>query len=359
MKITSKILGFVLCCTAVLCSVALVGCKKVTLSNLEQSYQQLEDEFKANETVFISHDFEGQATDVYVSYNEKINKLTVTDKDFGELVWLYNFALSAAHNYIFSNRSFVLSLKEAELSKSAQKIIGTLNQSLVEFKNYIPSFVRERQSFLNHFDAFDNLDVNADRAALLRYKKVYGRFVDKAVNACNNVATMVEESKIFDVLQNTTPTRVDAETIKNYFGAKLLPVFCEFKINEFANKMNWSVQAEGTAKARINTLIDNVEQKFATYRDVFVSRTTSITLSQQQIKDLFTLYNKFCTEKQDYFTALKNFNFARLALDFDNNLENYLGANAYAKTYLQKVEQFVELMLPNFMEAVENVLYAA
>lgn len=359
MKRKSIFLGLFMCCFALISAFSLTGCGKVNLGTLEESFNQLGEAYAQYSQVFTEGTCEGLQTDVFVPYSSVIDGHISSDADFEELTSLYNFTLAAANQYVKSNQTFILNLQEAELSKSAQKFIATLNQSLVDYTNYLPSFVRERQSFLNHFETFNGLDVNADKAALLRYKKVYGTLVEKAVNLCSNVATMVEESKIFDVIQNTTPTRVDAETIKNYFGARLLPVFSQFRITEFSNKMNWSVQEEGTAKADINLLIANVNQKFATYKNIFITKTTAITLTQQQIKDLFKLHDQFCVEKENYFTALKSFNFASLALNYKNDLNKYLGANIYAKTYLQKMQQFVDVTLANFMSAVESVLYSA
>ena len=64
----------------------------------------------------------------------------------------------------------------------------------------------------------------------------------------------------------------------------------------------------------------------------------------------------FFEEENSFLTALKAFNIEKLAIDYKNDLESYKSKNPFAEIYLEKMEQFVNITLDNFMIEIGNIL---
>lgn len=375
MKFKSIILTITLCLCTLFATLGLSACKGVSLDNLKTNFEKLDAQIQAlsegENVVFESGSFEGLQSNLIVSgYGEYIDKQiqslkeeSESDKEekpkvldgIADLVDLYNVTLVISDNYVNSNKAFVLGLDEKTFSKETKQVLESLNGSVVDFTNALSKFSVARNDLIDHFTHFAGIDTDSDLASVLKFKKVYGDLVRKNVTLSENMAKMVETTRIFDVLKNKIPTVEDTATLKAYIRAKLLPLYSEFQITEFANNMNWNSQkdGDGVTKKRITTLLTNVGKSFGGFKNNFLTnKVKTQPLSKEEFKELLDLSEMFFVESQSYFKALRDINFSSLSVGFDNNMKEYLKTNEMAEIYLQKLEQFVEFSIGDFMDAV-------
>ncbi len=272
--------------------------------------------------------------------------------DYLELETLYNETLSMALEYVDSNRSYVLGLDEDTMSSSTKSAIKTLNSSLTSYIDSIEDFVSALNTMKNYFTRHSNSDSEA--VVLQRFKQSYGEMVSKAVTLSVSMEEVIASSGIYEMLTKVEPADQDAETIKDYICAKLLPVFSEFKISEVASVMKWSSTKDGDSKERLQTLMDALDENFEIYKTL--ASTIANRLDSEGINQLFEYAEKFFVEMDDYFEALYDLDLRSLSVTYENNLENYLSENAFAEIYLKKLEQFVNKTLPDFMAKVMEII---
>lgn len=359
MKIRKVLLSLVLCCFSVFAVLGLTGCKDVTLSTLKENFEKLDETYALYNEIFVEGECEGLETKYLIaSYGKYVDEKIYDHNDqYEELLKLYNFTLVTASDYIDNNRGYILGLDEKDLSKDSKNALKALNESLVDYINFIPEFVRARESMIEYFSKYSTQGENSNLKNLLQFKKVYGAMVKKNVDLSINSAQMVETTKIFDLLKQTHPTAADTETVKEYIRAKMLPIYSEMKITEIANNMNWSAQKSGDCKERIDVLIQELDDSFETFKENFISKATNKVLTKAEMKNFFDLTDEFFVEADAYYQALYGLNLSNLAVGFDNDLAKYKTTNKLAKVYLQKLEQFVGYSLERFMDSVCQIIY--
>ena len=356
MKTKRIFLALFLCFCSVFTVFGLVGCKDVTLGTLKESYEILSNQISQNSQVFAQ-----DGTLLVESYGKKVDANIIANKsEYVELRDLYNSTLTIAFEYAQENKDFILLLDEAALNKASKAALKTLNASVNDFANSIPRFVEAHQTFVAHFQNFSD-DAQGDASVLLRFKKTYGEMVKKCVDFSSNTAKMVESTEIFELLKKTQPSAADTITISQYIRAKLLPIFSEFKITEIANKMNWQLllnNGDAQMKQTLQALVGNLDTHFANYKQTFLhGNIKTQPLSSEEINDVFNLTENFLVEMESFFQALYGLDLNTFASVYKNNMKEYLKTNQFAEVYLQKLQQFVNVSLDNFIKTVSSKLY--
>ena len=195
---------------------------------------------------------------------------------------------------------------------------------------------------------------------LNRFKISLGELLAKNVDFSTNLANAVEATEIFDLLKSLDdPQESDTKIVKEFARAKMLHIFTDFRVVEFANKMTWSVQKDGECKQRINALMTSLDEQYETFKQEFVlSKKNFVKLTKDQLKGLFDDISEFLLEAEAYSKALEGMDFPNLAVNYNNDMKEYLKKNKLAEQYLEKMEQFVAITLPNFMANISQTIYA-
>ena len=367
MKLKKIMAGLGIGCFSVLALVGLGGCGDVSLSTITQNFAELETVFQDNSSVFSRGIIDGMESNYVISYGTKIDNFVDADVEgFGELEEIYNATLVIASDYVDSNKHYVTNLHENDLSSSTRRQLNILNSSITTYRDSIEDFLVERTNFITYFDNFETPILPGESkpsivrdAYLRRFKRSYGAMVANSVQLCSDMAEVIESTEILTLLETTSPTtEADTEVVKEYIRAKMLPLFSEFQITEIENKMNWAGQTQTATKTRIDTLLQNLQTAFESYKKDFVTSTASLqVLTNQQITEVFNMTSKFILDTEDYMDALIGLNIERLAVSFDCDMERYLNSNNMAEIYLEKLEQFVTKILPNFENQVVEMIY--
>ena len=82
----------------------------------------------------------------------------------------------------------------------------------------------------------------------------------------------------------------------------------------------------------------------------------SDTVTTEEISAIREEANIFYVELNDYLEALDGLDIRTLSVNHDNDLEAYMAVNDRAEIYLQKVEQFVEVTLSEFLDYLESAV---
>ena len=360
MKLKKIGLSLVLCLCSICTLFGLSGCGEVSLTTVQNNIKALEDTYTKYDTVFTQGICEGLNTDYLIKYGETVDKYITENKDgYVELRDIYNVTLVISNDYIDNNKEYIKTLTEDNLTDKMKKSLTKLNGKIVSYTKTIEDFVLARRNFMNYFEQFGNEITEKSSLAYLReFKKDYGKLVSKNIELSTQMAKTIENTEIFDLLKNTKPTVNDTKIVKEYIRAKLLPVFSEFKITELENNLNWNAQKDTATKQRIDVLLTKLNDQFETYKSRFVSSGETLQeLKTAEMNNLFNVAENFFVEADAYFKALEKFDISKLAVDFDNDLEAYKKSNKLAEVYLEKMEQFINISLTNFMETVANIVY--
>lgn len=360
MKVKSLLCSVVLGFCALFGVLGLTGCKEVNLDTVTDNFLKLEEVYSANADVFKEGTCEGMATKYLIDYGTVVDGFVSENKDgYAELLTKYNAVLVISNDYIDNNKSYVMNLTDEKINADSKKSFKALNNSLLEYTESISDFVRARKSFMEYFAQFNGeLGNEANEAHLRKFKKEYGNLVDKNLELSMSLAKSVESTEIFDLLKNTTPTQNDTKIVKEYIRAKMLPIFSEFMISEIENNLNWNAQVATETKTRIDQLLGKLNNSFEVYKARFVKSNENVkVLTNKEMNSLFEMVENFLVETDEYYKALKGLDISALAVQYDNNLENYKKTNKLAEVYLEKMEQFINITLPKFVEESLLVIY--
>ena len=339
------------------------GCGESPVVTIGKSFQKLDEKYETYSAVFVEGNVSGFDTAHKVDFGTKINGyVSNRTENFGELDELYNVALAISNEYIDQNREYICGLNEKELSANAKKKLETLNDSLNAYTKQIDKFVKARKVFVQHFENYEALVGDKTSQTYLRdFKSAFGKLLEKNIKLSTDVAETVDATQIFKLLKDLDdPQSTDTEIVKEYIRAKMLHLFTDFDVVEFANKMNWAVQAEGDSKTRINNLKNSLDGQYETFKQQFLLMNKDFKkLGKEQFSQLIDVSDEFFLEAEAYSKALKNIDFYTFAVDYDNNMQNYLKKNKFAEVYLQKLEQFVSITLPEFIENASALIYVS
>ncbi len=359
-KAKSAILSVVLCLFGMFSLFSLSACGNVSLQTLSDNFEELDQIYSDNADVFQAGFCGDFYTEYLINYGEKVDELVFDDTPgYAELRDRYNIMLAVSNDYIDGNRQYILSWSEDSLTSDARAAINTLNASLVDYKDYISTFLRERNNLIGYFDKFqDSMNEESHMSRLRNFKRYYANLVQKNIQLSLDMAEAVKTTEIFDLLRETEPTEVSTRVIKDYMVAKILPVFSEFMLTEVENKLNWSAFSGG-AKEQIDTLLSSLEQKFDFYKAQLISIDNQIKVfeSKEAMQNFYDLTESFFVEMDDYLQALKDLDIYTLITSYNNSFEEYLAENSLANVYFEKMEQFINISLENFLTNAANQIY--
>ena len=361
MKKKSLIIFIVLTLFFGLSLFTLTGCGETSLKTIGENFEKLDVVYQQNNVVFTTGECSDLQTDCLINYGDDINLLVSSGIDgYIQLRDVYNTCLAISNDYIKSNRNYILNLDETKLTKIQKSALTKLNASLVDYTNSIDSFLKARSDYLQWYERFGaDADESLKDTHLRGFKKEYGNLVEKNIQLALDVAKTIEEVDIFTMLQDTTPTNNDAVIIKNYIKIKLLPIYSNFIISEIENNLNWEITQAGEFKNRIDTILTNLNDLFVNYKNNFVSNNTVQTLTATQTKNIISYTQDFFVEAEGYFVALEGLDIKTLANphSYNNDLEKYKQSNTLAEVYLNKIEEFIQEIAPNYLEKVAMILF--
>lgn len=367
MKIKSVLLGVLLCCISVFGLLGLTACGEVSVADVKQNFTNLTETLAKYPDVFSTAEFEGISNcDVVVSYGEKVDAKVASEDGYRELKTVYNSILAIARDYIAQNSEFVTNMEDGQLSGESKEALKSVNNSLSGFINAIPNFVRERNILDDYFTKNSSTNTEGTEAYLRTFKRAYGRFVNAGIQLSNDMASFIETTNIFPLLESTSLNAKNFDLVKDYIRAKLLPVYSQFKINKIENNFNFKASDKGTAYARVDTLMNALNSSFEDYKSKFASGRKAIepapSTAQTNMKKLFDTTKIFLVEMNDYFRALNGIDFEGLALTHENDWKAYCSVNKDAERYMEKVEQFVGVSttqgsLGRFINEVSRIVY--
>ena len=73
------------------------------------------------------------------------------------------------------------------------------------------------------------------------------------------------------------------------------------------------------------------------------------TLTAEELKSITNQAESFMTEANNFFEALQGLDIENLAVNYLNDIDKYVEDNNFAAIYLEKIEQFVNYTLPNYL----------
>ena len=359
MKIKKIIFSVALGLCGVLSAFSLSGCGETKLSSLKENFEALDASYATYSHIFDEGTLEAGAlsTDYVVDYGEVVNEYVNNDNEmYVTLREIYNVMLAISSDYIDNNKAYVLSLQEENLSAKSKGAITTLNKKLNNYIEYMPTFVRERNNLISHFDNFR--DHEADAAYLRKFKKSYGKLIEKNIELSLSVAAVVESTEIFALIQETVPTINDTKIIKEYVRAKMLPIFNEFILLETENKMNFSEYPAGET-AKIQALLTKLNVSFDVYKHDMVAESDFLKqfANGEAVADTIEMVNNFFAETDDYMKALKELDIYNLIVNNDGDFDKYAKKNKLAKVYYEKLDQYITITLDDFMDEFLSVVY--
>lgn len=366
---------------------ALAGCGEVKIDTLKKSYDKLNETYEHYSAQIFDRDQNGEGVvfdGVKTLYKiktyggtvdnfikEEQNKLPQDEQNdpeeelpkFSELSDFYNSALVYSSKYIEDNIGYILALKSTD--KQSKDAIKSLNDSITNYTSYLPTFVAQKKDFQEYFENRYTPDtsVRIYGEYLQDFKLSFGKLVSMNIQISSDLAWAIEETRLFSVLssEDVSPVPEDTLILKEYIRSKILPVFTKFTLDEVQNNFNLYGTFKTPTKTRIINLIKSIDAQFDDYKQIFVTNTKTLKAfaTSKEIKDVLEFSQNFMTEVEDFYTSAQRLNVYDLSTQYSNKLDDYLGKNKYAEIYLEKMEQFVENTLPQFMSKAESLLYNA
>ena len=361
MKRKSLILSIILAVFGLFSAFTFAGCG-VSLSDLKTSFDSLAKSYSSYSDVFKTGSIFGRNSKYVVDYGEAVNKSVENDKEgYKELSNKYNVMLLISAEYIDSYKGLILNYNEKKMTKDAKKSFKDLDESISDCKKKIKAFVNRRSMTISYFSQFDEyhpLPEDSEKYQIRRLKETYGELVGASIKVATNLAKTIEETKIYDLLKSTGLTASDGVIVKDLVQIKLLPIYDEFFITEISDKIFWDVYVGDNT--RLDDLVSDTEERFAEFKTGLVNKTTNYkSLSVQETKRLFKNIEEFFREAKYYFNALKDFNISDFAVYYNCDLAKYTKKKPFAERDLEKMEQFTQKTLSNFLGMVGSYIFSA
>lgn len=360
MKAKKFILSFVFCLCAILPLFALAGCGSVTVSEVKTSFADLVEEYNSNAQVFAVGTLEDDfSTNYYVKYGLNFDSLETSENvkvKFDSLENKYNVMLAISSKYIDGNKDYVTALVQEDLSADTKSALKKLNKSLTNYVNYISTFVKERNEMKNHFEKFAGNEAT-DLAVLRDFKKSYGELVDRNITLALDLAEVVETTEIFDLLKSTEPTRKDTQIVKEYIAVKMLPIFNELLVRETETAFSYD-DYQNDAKQKLEVAVSKLEDLFVDYKNNFVTsnKEDQALSGKEEMQKLFDDANNFFVEEDNYLLSVEKLEIYDLVVE-NKSFEEHEKQVKYAKVYFEKINQFVNITLGDYLDNLAKVIY--
>lgn len=294
---------------------------------------------------------EGIVTTLKVRYGEFVEKyIGNRDTRFTELETKYNSILVISNDYVALNIEVVTRYDQKKLSKSAKKSVERLSKSIKDFTKYLGNFATARNNLEDYFLHHAQPSEANIESQLVVFKKSYGTLVEKSLNISNNLADVMENTSIYDTLKASTTDTNSLKIIRDYTRAKMLPIFSRFMLSEISNQFIWdNYKAKTETTRKIDALLSKLKSIYnVDFKNLVNSNPRN---TNAKIGDLFNMVDAFMKESESYFNALSDFNIRDFVVSNEGNIEEYIKTKKLAKRDLYKIEQFINITLPDFISA--------
>lgn len=354
-KFKGIVLGVAMGIFGVLSAVGLSGCG-TKLSTLKENYTAMQTKIGGYSEVFTGGQIDGVGitySTLKVSYGTYVDEKIGDglDDDFDELESKYNAILVISNDYITQNISYIQNYNEKKFSKAAKKALKSLCKDIDEFTDYLPTFVAERNALAKYFEQMGDGNERQTQTKLVTFKKSYGTLVSKNLDISMSLASCIEGTEIYDSLQKTEVTPTSLKIVKEYTRAKMLPLFSRFMLTEISNQFNWNnYKTQSESLIEIDNLLTELNSFFNNeYMTTFVSNSSPTTLKKGTMEELFDMVDEFFVEAESYYDALSDLEIREFAVSYEGDMQSYLNKNQLAERDLHKMEQFIEITMPNFV----------
>lgn len=350
------VISLLLVLTVAFSAVALSGCGAVTIEILTQSFENLEKEFDGR-AEFKDGSVDSFSTDVCIDFGDIETKLTGR-AEFDEIKKIYNNALAISKSFIDNYKLTIQNIDEDGLNGEQRKALKALdeaiNKNIDEFKTFDKAF----DDFALWCASSGSTTEDVFQMNFRAFIRGLGKFVDANIAVSSEIANVLEKINIKEMISRA-PIENDTKILNEFLTAKILPVFTTFLIDELHNELNFDGTTVTATKTRISNLITNLKEKYTDFKAKFVTNSVAKRkLTEKEMKEILERSDEFVVEIDDYMKALKGLDIKTLAnLKYANDLEKYQKDNKLAEIYLTKLEQFVNISLPNFMNEASSVIY--
>lgn len=358
---TKTFLSVIMIAVCLFCVFTFAGCNEPSTSTILENIEAMNTALSEHDDVF--NKTESNINDVNyfsISYGSVIDGyISSGATNYTDLDNFYNTVFSLSMSYIEENYGVITNLTDEELNSDTRGQMEDLNNKIVDFTNSISTFVEERNSLASDFSnsSFQNLAPTSEvkLARLREFKREYVKFVDKCVQLSQRLSSAVDSVGILDSLEELEISNV--ELVKNTILNKLLPAFHNLYVNEIGS-FNFYETDQTSTRTRIENVVENLKNDLTEY--VYIMQLSGAQLSDtvtvEEIKAIREEADIFYVELNDYLEALDGLDIRTLSVDYDNDLTRYMEANDRAEIYLQKVEQFVEVSLSEFLDYLESAV---
>ena len=366
MKFKIKLLSVVVLIVSCFCLVGLVGCcDKVNIGTLEANYKALQEVYTnaVKDGAFEEKQVDSTVagTKYYINFGQELQKkIDASEKGYVELRKLYNTYFAISNEFIEHTIDWIIGRKDDPISKATQSAVESLNSALVNYTATLKDFLFKRVDFVYYFEPDETGESLASKfspednfSVLTIFKRTYGAMVDANVNFSLALADAIETTNVYEDINNSEPTSHDRDLIKQYIRAKLLKVFSKFNITEIDSKFNWAnTQSNGPAKAEIQKYLNQLDEDFSLYKTVLTAQADPQVATKEEIQTLWEYTQDFLVETNDYYTALNSLNLSA----FNAVLFEYKDYDKQALNYMDKIEQYVTISLPEFLNKIQEIL---
>ena len=358
---TKTFLSVIMIAVCLLCVFTFAGCNEPSTSTILENIEAMNTALSEHDDVFNKTDSQINDVDYYsISYGSVIDGyISSGTTNYTDLENFYNTVFSLSMSYIEENYGVITNLTDEELNSDTRGQLEDLNNKIVDFTNSIQTFVEARNSLASDFSnsSFQNLAPTSEvkLARLREFKREYVTFVDKSVQLSQRLSSAVDSVGMLDSLEELGISNV--ELVKNTILNKLLPAFHNLYVNEIGS-FNFYDTDQTTTRTRIENVIENLKNDLTKYVNIMQLSDAQLsdTVTTEEISAIREEANIFYVELNDYLEALDGLDIRTLSVNHDNDLESYMAVNDRAEIYLQKVEQFVEVTLSEFLDYLESAV---
>ena len=359
---TKTFLSVIMIAVCLLCVFTFAGCNEPSTSTILENIEAMNTALSEHDDVFNKTDSQINEVDYYsISYGSVIDGyISSGTTNYTDLENFYNTVFSLSMSYIEENYGVITNLTDEELNSDTRGQLEDLNNKIVDFTNSIQTFVEARNSLASDFSnsSFQNLAPTSEvkLARLREFKREYVTFVDKSVQLSQRLSSAVDSVGMLDSLEELEIANV--ELVKNTILNKLLPAFHNLYVNEIGS-FNFYDTDQTTTRTRIENVIESLKSVLNDKYIVIMKLSGAQlidTVTVEEIKAIREEADIFYVELNDYLEALDGLDIRTLSVNHDNDLEAYMAVNDRAEIYLQKVEQFVEVTLSEFLDYLESAV---
>ena len=359
---TKTFLSVIMIAVCLLCVFTFAGCNEPSTSTILENIEAMNTALSEHDDVFNKTDSQINEVDYYsISYGSVIDGyISSGTTNYTDLENFYNTVFSLSMSYIEENYGVITNLTDEELNSDTRGQLEDLNNKIVDFTNSIQTFVEARNSLASDFSnsSFQNLAPTSEvkLARLREFKREYVTFVDKSVQLSQRLSSAVDSVGMLDSLEELGISNV--ELVKNTILNKLLPAFHNLYVNEIGS-FNFYDTDQTTTRTRIENVIESLKSVLNDKYIVIMKLSGAQLIDTVTVEEISAIREEadiFYVELNDYLEALDGLDIRTLSVNHDNDLESYMAVNDRAEIYLQKVEQFVEVTLSEFLDYLESAV---